>query len=154
MLARQYLVSDEPAMEKLAADFASCLSMPLLMTFSGAIGAGKTCFIRAMLRALGITGAIKSPTFSLVESYQSEHLHIHHFDLYRIQEELELDYLGFRDFFNEHSICCIEWPERSSFCLQKADIQCAFTIEGMGRIIDFHALTTRGEKVLSCVATQ
>lgn len=147
----QYIVPDETAMAKLAARFSACLTAPLLLTFNGEIGTGKTTFIRAMLRSLGITGPIKSPTFSLVESYTHNHLLIHHFDLYRIQDEVELEYFGFRDFLSPNAICCIEWPERTSFCLEMADIACSFSIEGSGRRLDFNALTAPGKNVLACV---
>lgn len=161
---------DEDSLIRLAAQFSACLPPPLMLTFKGQLGAGKTTFIRAMLRALGIQGAIKSPTFSLVESYTinpepsaqlcSQQLgfrqgaSIHHFDLYRIQDERELDYLGFRDFFTEESICCIEWPERSIFCSEQADIECALTVQGAKRIVDLNAFTALGEKVLLCLAAQ
>ena len=147
----QYRVPDETAMIKLAAQFSACLTAPLLLTFKGEIGTGKTTFIRAMLRALGITGSIKSPTFSLVESYMHQHLLIHHFDLYRIQDEVELEYLGFRDFLSPNAICCIEWPERTSLCLGMADIACSFSMEGSGRCLDFNAITATGKNVLACV---
>lgn len=146
-----YGVPDEAAMVNLASRFSACLTAPLLLTFQGDIGTGKTTFIRAMLRALGIAGPIKSPTFSLVESYTHNHLQIHHFDLYRIQDELELEYLGFRDFFSGNAVCCIEWPERTSFCLGMADIACSFSMEGSGRGLDFNALTATGKNVLACV---
>ena len=147
----QYVVPDEASMIALATRCSTCLMAPLLLTFKGDIGAGKTTFIRAMLRALGITGAIKSPTFSLVETYRHNDLLIHHFDLYRIQDEAELEYLGFRDFFSDEAICCIEWPERSSFCLGKADLACSFSMEGSGRRLDFNALTASGKNVLACI---
>ncbi|SPX61871.1 ATPase with strong ADP affinity [Legionella feeleii] len=82
--------------EALAARLAACLTAPLVLTFSGEIGAGKTTFIRAMLRALGVKSAIKSPTFSLLESYQCQYLQVHHFDLYRIHDETELEYIDYK----------------------------------------------------------
>lgn len=137
--------------EDLAARLALCLVSPLVLTFSGEIGAGKTTFIRAMLRSLGIKTAIKSPTFSLIESYESEHLQIHHFDLYRIQDEAELEYIGFRDYFLDNAVCCIEWPERARQSLEQADINFKLTMSGGGRLLFISALSTAGEKVLSCL---
>ena len=151
VFACQYDMLDEPSMQKIAARLASCLTAPLLLTFKGDLGTGKTTFIRAMLRALGITGSIKSPTFSLLESYTYQHWSIHHVDLYRLQDELELEYLGFRDFLSDDAICCIEWPERASFCLEMADISCSFSMKGSGRRLECHALTTTGKHVLACV---
>ena len=123
----------EQATETFATKFAACLTAPLVITFSGDIGAGKTTFIRALLRRLGIQSAIKSPTFSLVESYQTELAYVHHFDLYRIQDQAELDYIGFRDYFDEQAVCCIEWPERLGQYLQWADVSITMRVKGAGR---------------------
>ena len=140
---------EEHATEQTAAHFAKALSAPLVLGFSGDIGAGKTTFIRAMLRELGVLGAIKSPTYTLVESYEINSLHIHHFDLYRIQEETELEYIGFRDYFTDPAICCIEWPERAQNELGCIDIQLTLTTIGMGRALEMHATSPRGCHVVS-----
>lgn len=145
-------LANEIQTQTVAASFADCLTSPLVLTFSGEIGAGKTTFIRAMLHSLGIKAAVKSPTFSLVESYQLQQLQIHHFDLYRIQDETELDYIGFRDYFAADSLCCIEWPERVSYSLDFADINFAFTIINEGRLLTLSAFTPVGENMLSCFA--
>ncbi len=141
----------ERASEEVAARLASCLVSPLVLAFSGEIGAGKTTLIRAMLRSLGVTSAIKSPTFSLVETYQVNHLQIHHFDLYRVQDENELDYIGFRDYFSDDAVCCIEWPERVVSCLDNADISFSLNLKGVGREMHIHAYTPAGISMLSCL---
>lgn len=143
---------DESSTAKLALRFAKALQAPSVLAFSGEIGAGKTTFIRAMLRALGITSAIKSPTFSLVESYESKGLHIHHFDLYRIEEDTELEYIGFRDYFTDQSICCIEWPQRVHSTLLAIDLQFSLLIKGSGRTLKINALSGTGDNILSCFA--
>ncbi len=137
-----------------AARLATCLVSPLVMTFSGEIGSGKTTFIRAMLRALGVKSAIKSPTFSLIESYQCQRLQIHHFDLYRIHDETELEFIGFRDYFLTNAICCIEWPEHASHSLTCVDINFAFMVSGSGRLLTVRAATSTGERILSCLVSQ
>ena len=142
---------NELASEKMAAQIAACLESPVVITFSGDIGSGKTTLIRAMLRCLGVTSAIKSPTFSLVESYQGESKLIHHFDLYRIHDEAELDYIGFRDYFGDNSICCIEWPERAASYLPWADVGITLSLKGAGREMQIHALSPTGSAVLSCL---
>jgi len=142
---------DESSLEVFAGRLATCLTSPLVLTFSGDLGAGKTTFIRAMLRAVGITTAIKSPTFSLIESYQWQHLQIHHFDLYRIYDSAELEYIGFREYFSENAICCIEWPERASPSLDYADIHFSFAICGGGRLLTIQPLSAAGDAILSCL---
>lgn len=141
----------EQASEQLAQRLATCLTAPLTLTFSGDIGAGKTTLIRAMLRALGITAPIKSPTFSLVESYQADRLHVHHFDLYRIHEASELEYIGFRDYFSTNAVCCIEWPERADICLSLTDVGFTLTINGAGRQMHARAYSPAGASMLSCL---
>lgn len=143
---------DESATEQMAHRLASLLSAPLVLGFSGEIGAGKTTFVRAMLRALGISGGIKSPTYALVESYTINDLHLHHFDLYRIQEDEELDYIGFRDYFTTPSICCIEWPERIQKGLDCIDMQLTLTMKGMGRELQIHGTSATGRHVLSLLS--
>ena len=143
---------DEQASERIAERLAACLLSPLVLTFSGDIGTGKTTLIRAMLRSLGVQTAIKSPTFSLVESYQGTDLQIHHFDLYRIHDEAELDYIGFRDYFSANALCCIEWPERAPGYLAVADIKFTLGLKGLGRKMQMSALTSPGAAVLSCLA--
>ena len=139
------------ASEQFAARIAACLISPLTLTFSGEIGAGKTTLIRAMLRSLGVTSVIKSPTFSLVESYQISHLQIHHFDLYRICDESELEYIGFRDYFSHDAVCCIEWPERVLSCLTHADVGFSLSLKNTGREVQAQAFSSKGGCMLSCL---
>lgn len=139
------------ASEQFAARIAACLVSPLTLTFSGEIGAGKTTLIRAMLRSLGETSAIKSPTFSLVESYRINHLQIHHFDLYRISDESELEYIGFRDYFSHDAVCCIEWPERVPNCITHVDVGFSLSLNGAGRQVLARSFSSRGASMLSCL---
>lgn len=152
MITKTIDLPTELASEAIAARVAACLGSPLVLTFSGEIGAGKTTFIRAMLRCLGINSAIKSPTFSIVESYQGTNLQIHHFDLYRIHDEAELDYIGFRDYFRDNAICCIEWPERAVSYLAEADLRFTLRMKGVGREMRLNAFSPAGAAILSCLA--
>ncbi|MFJ1269474.1 tRNA (adenosine(37)-N6)-threonylcarbamoyltransferase complex ATPase subunit type 1 TsaE [Legionella lytica] len=143
---------DEQASEQFACQLASSLSAPLILTFSGDLGAGKTTIVRAMLRSLGVQSAIKSPTFSLVESYPCANGAIHHFDLYRIHHEEELEYLGFRDYFTKESICCIEWAEKAGRALPKVDIRFNLSIKGVGREVQIIASSDAGQRILACLS--
>lgn len=146
---RTLFLSNEQASEAWARRLAQQMHAPLILCFSGDIGAGKTTIIRAMLRALGIQCAIKSPTFSLVESYDCNEFMVHHFDLYRIHHEDELEYIGFRDFFTEHNICCIEWAEHAGQSLPAVDIRFKLNIKEAGRELEINALSAAGQKILA-----
>lgn len=141
----------EDATQALATRLARILISPLILTFRGDLGAGKTTLVRAMLRALNVTGAIKSPTFSLVESYAlpGSEVTLHHFDLYRIEDEAELEYIGFRDYFTTDSLCCIEWPERAAHALCACDLDLALHYQGTGRALVISALSPAGVALLS-----
>ncbi len=143
---------DEAASQLFASQLTQYLSPSLIFTFSGDIGSGKTTIIRAMLKHLGVNSPIKSPTFSLVESYVCHDLTIHHFDLYRIHNEDELEYIGFRDYFDEQSLCFIEWPEHAGKALPKVDMHFKLSIKGAGREMQVSALGVAGRRILACLA--
>ncbi len=144
-------LADEPATKALAISLASCAHKPLILIFKGEIGTGKTTFIRALFHALGVESTIKSPTYSLVESYQGLQMRMHHFDLYRIHEETELEYIGWRDYFTGDALCCIEWPERAGAKLATVDLAFTFIIKGSGRLVTIEALSVVGEGLLTCL---
>ncbi|OGV33045.1 MAG: tRNA (adenosine(37)-N6)-threonylcarbamoyltransferase complex ATPase subunit type 1 TsaE [Legionellales bacterium RIFCSPHIGHO2_12_FULL_35_11] len=143
--------------EYASAQFAKTLSQflitPLVLTFSGEIGMGKTTIIRFLLQSLGVTSSIKSPTFSLVETYSFTNMQIHHFDLYRIHDESELDYIGFRDYFGDQDICCIEWPERAKYSLKNIDLAFDIVRQREGRDIIINAHSPSGEAILKGLAS-
>lgn len=142
-------LATECSSAQFATQFAAYLTQPLIMTFRGNIGAGKTTLIRAMLRALGVTSAIKSPTFSLVESYQTKSFQIHHFDLYRIGDESELEYIGFRDYFSQDAVCCIEWPERIANGVGGVDLDFSLSLKGNGRTLQITAFSSKGDLIVT-----
>ena len=129
--------------EHYATHLSTCLTVPMVITLSGDIGAGKTTLMRALLRALGVHGPIKSPTYSLVETYDlplnpalsETPVQVHHFDLYRITDESELEFLGFRDYFQSNTICCIEWPERIRLPAEHIDLALLLIGSGNGRTL-------------------
>lgn len=143
----------EQATDALAKKLAHGLTSPAILTFSGELGAGKTAFIRSMLRTLGVTSTIKSPTFSVVESYQLTDYSVHHFDLYRISDETELEAIGVRDYFSTDTVCCVEWPERAPDLLAHVDVSFEFNynLDGEGRTLLASASSERGRALLTCL---
>lgn len=151
------------ANEQASADFSSVLAKflapPLSIGFSGEIGMGKTTLVRFLFKQMGILASIKSPTFSLVETYQmptqnnrlsQKSIVLHHFDLYRIHDESELDYIGFRDYFDVNSICCIEWPEKLSNG-EVLDLLISLARQDEGRAMSIQACSVPGDMVLRSI---
>jgi tRNA threonylcarbamoyladenosine biosynthesis protein TsaE len=114
----------------------------------GQLGAGKTTLVRGLAGALGIEGPIKSPTYTLVEPYTRDDVTLYHFDLYRLGDGEELEYLGARDAFAEAALCVIEWPERGQGWLPEPDLLVQLTVSGTGREAEVRAGTPRGAAVL------
>jgi tRNA threonylcarbamoyladenosine biosynthesis protein TsaE len=122
---------------------------------SGDLGAGKTTLVRGFLRALGHRGAVKSPTFTLVEPYELEEpggrRAVNHFDLYRLSGVPDLEGLGFRDYLDGAALCLIEWPERGARAAVAPDLEVRIDIVGTGRVVVVCARTPWGRAVLSAV---
>ncbi|MBA2650220.1 MAG: tRNA (adenosine(37)-N6)-threonylcarbamoyltransferase complex ATPase subunit type 1 TsaE [Legionella sp.] len=142
-------LKNERSSKQFAIQLANFLPQAAILTLSGEIGSGKTTLIRAILKQLGVTTSIKSPTFSLVESYQCLGRVVHHFDLYRINHEDELEYIGFRDYIGQDSLCFIEWPEQAGDLLPPIDIKINLKIERAGRRLQLLAFTAIGKHILS-----
>lgn len=144
-----FTLQTEEETKQFAQKLATCLKSPLVLGFSGNIGAGKTTLIRAMLRSLGIQSAIKSPTFSLVESYQINERMIHHFDLYRIQDIDELEHIGIRDYFAEEAISCIEWPEHGGELVNHLDAIISLHIKDASRVLELESIQRSGDQLIN-----
>ena len=142
------VVSSPEEMEVFAAACARHLRSGFKLYLQGELGAGKTTFVRGLLRGLDYRGLVKSPTYTLVENYQAASRRIFHFDLYRLAAPSELADIGYRDYFDGHSICLVEWPERGEECLPDPDLLINIHIDQTLRIVNCTAHSTAGEAYL------
>ena len=115
-----------------------------VVELSGDLGSGKSTFARGVLRALGATGAIKSPSYTLLETYELPGVEVVHLDLYRLHDPEELEHLGLPDYFRPGTLWLIEWPEKGAGRLPRPDLRFAFSIlEGGHRIERIENLVAR-----------
>lgn len=114
----------------------------------GPLGAGKTTLVRGFLRSMGHSGATRSPTYTLVETYQLGDRDIHHFDLYRLNNPEELENLGIRDYISDHSMSIVEWPERGAGVLAPADIEFNILYDGTARQVFVEAGSPTGRMLV------
>lgn len=139
---------DTAATENLGARIAGIAETPVVMFLSGQLAAGKTTFTRGFLRARGHAGAVKSPTFTLVESYELQSRALHHFDLYRIEDAEELEYIGLDEYFTGTADCLVEWPERGADVLPPPDLHLHLSVVGQSRDARVLAATMLGRELL------
>lgn len=149
--AHTLLLADEAATLRLGATLAAALEPSARIYLSGDLGAGKTTLTRGLLRALGHTGTVKSPTYTLVEPYNFSRLDLHHFDFYRFGTASEWDDAGFRDVLDSNSVCLVEWPERAGSTLPAADLQVTLGYQGDGRQVSLSAASALGARLLAHV---
>ena len=136
---------------KLAASIATSCVLGTIIYLEGGLGVGKTTFVRGFLRGLGYPKHVQSPTFKLLEIYRIKNLTLCHFDLYRLTDPKELEYIGAADYFTEDNICLIEWPACGKGFLPQPDLRCKldFAAAGKYREIEIIAGSYKGEIVLA-----
>ena len=127
-----YLHSTEET-EQFGAKLFNALPSKCLVFLYGDLGAGKTTLVRGFLRAAGYSGTVKSPTYTLVEEYTIGHRKIFHFDLYRVVDPEELEWIGINDYMDQDSVCFIEWPDKGLSFLPEPDSVITLTTQGLGR---------------------
>lgn len=144
-------IPNEKEMLASGSRFATRCPARAIIFLQGDLGAGKTTWARGFLRGLNYLGLVKSPTYTLVESYEIDTQCIFHFDLYRVAEPKELVYIGLEEYVNRSAICLIEWPERGKGLLPKPDITLFIQIAANGRTIEATAGSPVGTTLLQSV---
>lgn len=138
----QIYLDNEAATLKLGNCIAKlCPEHLFVIHLEGELGAGKTTFSRGFLRALGHQGNVKSPTYTLVERYDVADRTVFHFDLYRLSDPEELDYLGLDDYFSDNALCLLEWAKQGGELLPQPDLVITFTYQQHARNADILALS-------------
>jgi len=154
-MPRRFHLVDAAATEKVGAALARELGGGMVIGLHGDLGVGKTTVVRGALRALGWTGPVKSPTYTLVEHYPFSSLYFYHFDFYRFADPNEWETAGLADCFRDDAVCLIEWPERVAGLLPPADVDIVLAHPksgATGRELALSARTADGERCLAAIA--
>lgn len=138
--SRRLFVADEAALVALGQELAGTLLPGMLVTLSGPLGAGKTTLARGLLRGLGHAGAVKSPTYTLVEPYDLPWGEVYHFDLYRIADPDELELIGFSEMIEGTALCLVEWPERGGDQIPVTGLRIEIELAEQGRTVTIDAV--------------
>ena len=145
---RMFELYDEAAMDAFGGRLAAQITGRTMLTLSGDLGAGKTTVARGILRGLGHHGSVKSPTYTVIEPYDLPLGRVYHFDLYRLNDPEELEFLGFRDYLNDGVLCMLEWPEKGAGYLDSVDLAVVIDVRSRGRKLELAAYSDAGEVII------
>lgn len=135
-------------MRQFGADMIAACDTGGVIGLQGNLGTGKTTLVRGALESLGVNSGVRSPTYTLIEYYDLAPLCIAHFDLYRLADGEELEYLGYRDYLNASTICLIEWPERAEGYLSNIGLKIKIDYDINGRLIKFASTNEWGSRIV------
>lgn len=147
-------LADEAAMVAFGNRIASVTQGHGVIFLEGDLGAGKTTLSRGIIRGLGHVGAVKSPTFTVVEPYEIGDIRAFHFDLYRLVDPEELEYMGIRDYFEGDALCLFEWPQKGAGILPKPDLTITISPQAGGRSLNLSSQSSRGEAWCAALALE
>lgn len=141
-------IAGEARQEALGSALAGLIEPPLIIYLAGDLGTGKTTLARGLLRGLGHTGRVKSPTYTLLEPYELPGIYCYHFDLYRLADPEELMFLGIEDLLRPDALLLVEWPERGRGVLPEPDLIIDIAHQGMRRRLTFQAASEKGFQII------
>jgi tRNA threonylcarbamoyladenosine biosynthesis protein TsaE len=152
-MPRSFHLADAEATETVGAALAQALAGGMVVSLYGDLGSGKTTLVRGALRALGWTGSVKSPTYTLVEHYPFSSLYFYHFDFYRFADPSEWETAGLAECFRDDAVCVVEWPERVAGLLPAADIDIALAHSALdaGRDLSLTAHSAAGSRCADAI---
>lgn len=148
----QLRVATAGAMEDLGVAMAPYCGAVRRIYFHGDLGSGKTTLIRGLLHGLGFGGAVRSPTFTLVEPYTMDEREIFHFDLYRLNDAEELEFIGAREYLQGEGLCLVEWAERGKGFLPAPDVDVMIRKVEEGREVQFESRSEAGADLIRGLA--